>query len=163
VSAETAIRLCSRLSKVWAIAASGGIPSSGIIPVCVEWMLCWFATWTVIGVVVGCLLMRGVSLSKQLMLAPESTIVFGGEEPSIVTKLFADRLVVFKLLFVVLGVPLGQEVLLVLGSAFSWLPCSLMFLVLPPILLWKVALGWWPSLGEWQSLLAWAHDPWDQQ
>jgi hypothetical protein len=90
------------------------------------------------------------------MFAPVSSIVLGGEEPSVEFKQVDVALVTIKLLLRVLGVPLTQ---LLFGRAFSWLPRSLIPLVLPPILLLNVAVGWWPSFGERQSLPAWAQDP----
>jgi hypothetical protein len=94
------------------------------------------------------------------MFAPVSSMVLGGEEPSIEFKQVGVSLETLKLLLGVLGVPLNQ---LLFGRTFSWLPRSLIPLVLPPILLLNVAVGWWPSFGERQSLPAWAQDPWDQQ
>ena len=61
VSGETPTRLCWSVSKVWALAAAGGRPGRGRVPIWVDVIVCWLATWTVIGVVAGCLLSTGVS------------------------------------------------------------------------------------------------------
>jgi hypothetical protein len=144
---------------VWATAASAGIPLIGITSVWVDWRLCWLATWTVAGCCAGRLFASGASFRKQWMFAPESSIVYGGEGPSVEFNKLTGRLI--KLLWGVLGVPLGQEALGGLGFMFSWFPRPVRWkpLVLPPILLLAVALAWWPSCGERQSLLACAQDP----
>jgi hypothetical protein len=105
---------------------------------------------------VGCLLRRGVVLVTKIPLHPESSIVMGGEGPSVASNLLTS-LMTFKLLLLVLGVPLTQE--LVLGVLFSrprllrCPPWGMLRVLLPPIVLWMVASVWWPSAGNLQCLL----------
>ena len=69
--------------KMCACAAAGGRPGSGRSAVWVDWIFCWLATCTVRGTVAGCLFSIGVELVTKWPLLPESSIVRGGEGPSV--------------------------------------------------------------------------------
>ena len=136
VRGETPMRLCCRVSNVWAVAASGGRPWSGRVPVWVDCIVCWLATRTVVGWVVACLLCSGVSLVTKCPLHPESSMVKGGEGPSVVFSMVTS-LVTFKLLLGLLGVPLTHLLVLRRG------PMEMNSL--PPWRSRAVALSLWPS------------------
>ena len=102
----------------------------------VDCIVCWLATRTVVGWVVGCLLCSGVSLVTKCPLHPESSMVKGGEGPSVVFSMVTS-LVTFKLLLGLLGVPLTHLVVL--------LRRPMEMNSLPPWRLRAVALSLWPS------------------
>ena len=79
VNGDTPTRLCCNVSNEWAVAASGGRPGIGRVPVWVDWISCWLATLTVIGCSVGTLLRSGVLLVTKWPLLPESRMVIGVE------------------------------------------------------------------------------------
>jgi hypothetical protein len=139
----------------------------GRLAVCVEVITCWLATWTTMGFLAGCLLRTGVVLVTKLPLLPESSIVKGGEGPSVEFKLQTSLSI--KLLLWVPGVPLTQvlscggvdalSVLRVLGRGRR-----LDFKLLrPPMRLPMEASGLWPSLGAGHRMPGCLQMPWEWQ
>jgi hypothetical protein len=127
----------------------------GRLAVCVEVIICWLATWTTTGFLVGCLLRTGVELVTKLPVLPESRIVKGGEGPSVEFKRLTS--LTFKLLLCVPGVPLTQvlscggvdelSVLRLLGRGRR-----LDFKLLrPPMRLLMTAALLWPAFGAGQA------------
>jgi hypothetical protein len=64
VRGATASRLLLISGNRWTVLASSGMLGIGRVAVCVDCIVCWLATWTVIGFVAGFLLGRFVLLEK---------------------------------------------------------------------------------------------------